>query len=162
MGDMQFMIQVMQNFENKINEAIKASGPEMVTKLTKTVFDNPGVESIQWDQYTPYFNDGDPCEFSVHEPAIKIAGWEEIAEFWADYPGGFFSSWSIGYVIKQNPDLSIPEGLNLEQLTEDLNNLAKTICSTQGQKILYTLFGDHVRVVVTPDGNYEVEDIDHD
>ena len=30
----------------------------------------PGVAAVVWDQYTPYFNDGEPCEFSVREPRI--------------------------------------------------------------------------------------------
>ena len=30
----------------------------------KELFDkHPEVKSMQWAQYTPYFNDGEPCEF---------------------------------------------------------------------------------------------------
>lgn len=35
----------------------------------------PYLETISWTQYTPYFMDGDPCEFSKGE--IQINGYEE-------------------------------------------------------------------------------------
>ena len=32
----------------------------------QAVLDDPNVVEFGWTQYTPYFNDGDPCEFSVY------------------------------------------------------------------------------------------------
>lgn len=32
---------------------------------------NPGLGTVSWDQYAPYFNDGDACTFSVHEPEFS-------------------------------------------------------------------------------------------
>jgi hypothetical protein len=34
----------------------------------------PEIESVYWTQYTPYFNDGDSCHFSVHEPYFVLVG----------------------------------------------------------------------------------------
>jgi len=31
-----------------------------------------GVENVAWNQSIPTFNDGDPCEFSVHEVYVKL------------------------------------------------------------------------------------------
>ena len=31
-----------------------------------------GISKIKWKQYTPYFNDGEACIFSVHEPVFYI------------------------------------------------------------------------------------------
>ena len=31
-----------------------------------------GVKYVAWSQYTPYFNDGDACEFSVHAVAVAL------------------------------------------------------------------------------------------
>lgn len=45
----------------------------------KAIFDQyPDLEEFSWDQYAPYFNDGDPCEFSVHSdyPEVKLKGFE--------------------------------------------------------------------------------------
>src|SRR6476661_3962783 len=45
-------------------EKIKTS----LNGLFKEFFANtPEIIYITWDQYTPYFNDGDTCEFSVHD-----------------------------------------------------------------------------------------------
>lgn len=45
----------------------------------KDTFDK-GVKAITWHQYTPYFNDGEPCEFSVYDMCVTSN--EEVAEHW--------------------------------------------------------------------------------
>lgn len=39
--------------------------------LIRAVLDDPTMHSFGWTQYTPYFNDGDACIFSVGEPWFK-------------------------------------------------------------------------------------------
>lgn len=34
----------------------------------------PGVEAIRWRQYTPFFNDGEQCVFSVDDWFVKLSG----------------------------------------------------------------------------------------
>lgn len=41
-------------------------GLDRLAPLMQAVLDDPGVRRFGWKQYTPYFNDGDPCVFSVH------------------------------------------------------------------------------------------------
>lgn len=56
----------------------------------------PEVEAVRWEQYTPYFNDGDVCEFGVREPRIKFVG-EDAG---GDYDDGFSEdgkSYPLGY-----------------------------------------------------------------
>jgi len=44
-------------------------------ELTKEFFDeNPKLESFAWTQYTPYFNDGDTCEFQANTDYIYVNG----------------------------------------------------------------------------------------
>jgi hypothetical protein len=47
----------------------------------KAAFDK-GVKAATWHQYTPYFNDGEPCEFSVYD--LSVTNNEEVAENWLD------------------------------------------------------------------------------
>src|SRR6478736_1430716 len=54
----------------------------------------PNVDSLRWRQYTPYFNDGEPCEFDVHEVGAKVVGGEEDG---GDYSDGYFGSWELSY-----------------------------------------------------------------
>lgn len=50
----------------------QSEGPTTVYSIVRPLFDYPGVENIYWTQYTPYFNDGDPCTFGVYfEPYIN-------------------------------------------------------------------------------------------
>jgi len=34
----------------------------------------PDLKTFAWTQYTPYFNDGEPCYFSVNTYSIEING----------------------------------------------------------------------------------------
>ena len=55
-------------------EMVEASN-KIFTELTKSIFEEyPKVESFGWNQYTPYFNDGDTCTFSVNTDWIYING----------------------------------------------------------------------------------------
>lgn len=40
----------------------------------------PEVEAVRWHQYTPYFNDGEACEFSIYEAHVKFAGDDDSGE----------------------------------------------------------------------------------
>lgn len=60
--DIQLAIQALQS-------QAKIFAKEIVHKSTAEYFGRYGhiIEAISWKQYTPYFNDGDSCEFSVQE-----------------------------------------------------------------------------------------------
>lgn len=48
-------------------EEFKKKTNEFLFSIFKEFFErNPEVNVIYWTQYTPYFNDGDPCYFSVN------------------------------------------------------------------------------------------------
>ena len=71
--------QLMKNFDT-LNERIKAAHKEMqetseglIEEAAKRFLGNcPEVTGVHWTQYTPYFNDGDSCEFSVNEFCFHI------------------------------------------------------------------------------------------
>ncbi len=51
-----------------LQEHIKAEARDAFQAEFKTFLDaHPNVLGFVWEQYTPYFNDGDPCEFGVRE-----------------------------------------------------------------------------------------------
>lgn len=39
---------------------------------------DPRILGLKWCQYTPYFNDGETCVFSVHEPDFCIDGLQSL------------------------------------------------------------------------------------
>ena len=45
----------------------------------------PEIDSVFWVQYTPYFNDGDTCYFSVYEPSFILVGDDDYCEYEGSY-----------------------------------------------------------------------------
>lgn len=70
---------LLKNF-NELNARIAAARKEMGSKskvlieaVAKQFLDKcPEVTGVHWTQYTPYFNDGDTCEFGVNEYCFHI------------------------------------------------------------------------------------------
>lgn len=57
---------------------LRNEGEAAMKEAFKEVFDaHPSVESIYWTQYTPYFNDGDPCYFRMGEYEVEYFDDEE-------------------------------------------------------------------------------------
>lgn len=57
-----------------INKQLQEQAKTLFLESAKSVFENhPDLKSFSWTQYTPYFNDGDTCEFSAHtdDPYIQ-------------------------------------------------------------------------------------------
>ena len=44
--------------------------------LTEFFAAYPDVLALRWNQYAPYFNDGEPCTFSVNEPELAYSAAE--------------------------------------------------------------------------------------
>lgn len=47
-----------------------------------------GVEGLIWDQYTPYFNDGDATEFGTYDVRVIIEGDDDQEDDYRDYDKG--------------------------------------------------------------------------
>jgi hypothetical protein len=105
----------------------------------------PGLEAIRWRQYTPYFNDGDPCEFSIHGASFKF---EDSAEDGGEYEDGFEDAWSLGY----NKD---------PRFTQDLADVEAAVEGGAFYDVLLEAFGDHAEITVTKD-KIDVEFYEHD
>jgi hypothetical protein len=97
----------------------------------------PEVEAIKWQQYTPYFNDGEACYFGVREPEIKLTMSDEFKEMWAFRE----SSSAVFYA--------------------DVQKLSGIIQSSSMESVLKAVFGDHSEITVYPD-RIDVETCDHE
>ncbi len=140
------LVNIMQEFDAKV----KANGKELINETLKDFFvKHPEVEYLCWTQYAPYFNDGEACEFSVHEPMVKLkktnpdAEDEEDLDYWdLDGPWKFRES---------NPSLA-----------EDLRSLAQAFNTCESA--LRSIFGDDCKVTVYgfPEFKVEVSEFRHD
>lgn len=105
---------------------------------------NPKVYGITWHQYTPHFNDGDPCYFGVDEMYVidTEEGLEEAKE--GARPYDFVSS----YEMSKKPDM--------QSVVDFLQALDK-----MPLEVMEGMFGDGVQVVAHRDG-FTVFEINHD
>lgn len=110
----------------------------------------PRVEAIRWSQYTPYFADGDPCEFSVNDLELKVAGVE--AGVGGEYEDGFYDTWTLGYYAKRE-GWTLPEGL--------IETVKQNWSARAFESVALANFGDHATVVATSEG-FSVEYLEHD
>jgi hypothetical protein len=151
--------------ETKLDGQRKAVGKEAINKLKELIHFSPYIKAMRWQQYTPYFNDGDTCEFGVHELEFKFTeeiagdgdrtknedyGWHEFGEYGDD----------IKEFFEERKDvINFKEITKLEKVVEaceDIHSRLRNIEST-----LLTAFGDHQQITITRSG-IEVDDYEHD
>jgi hypothetical protein len=130
----------------QFNEKMKGE----FTKLTKAFFEETGIQAIVWTQYTPYFNDGEECTFSVHEPVFVRKNFD---------PGNL-ASCSYEY----EDDQYDPVDWSSYRTTDDRHaevcrNFWNFMESNEG--LLEDIFGNHVIVYLTADDAI-AEEYDHD
>ena len=106
------------------------------------------VASIRWTQYTPYFNDGEPCEFGVYDLMLRFEDDEknEYHESHDGYCGIYSYKGSNSGLTKKNADI--------------FHALEK--CLMQNPVLLELAFGDHAEITIDKEGNVEVEEYEHD
>jgi hypothetical protein len=123
-------------------EATKAGKKEIKAHLDEIFAAHPEIKGIRWKQYTPYFNDGDPCEFSVREALVSFG--EETG---GDYDDGYVGTYELKN--KKHPALKA------------IQEFSELIQSEGMSDVMQTVFDDHVQVTVTP-ADVEVESYEHD
>lgn len=125
--------------------------------MFKELFDRcERIESFSWNQFTPYFNDGDTCEFRVNCDYPYVNG-EYIDEH-------EWYSWKTGYFLKGDPEYK-----NLFENEPELDKEAclcveefKGILGSIPEEFMKDLFGDHATVTMTRNGGVSVDECRHD
>lgn len=137
----------------------------------------PEVYAIRWTQYTPYFNDGDSCEFSVHYPSFysqedfengeddyEYNSWAEISSYVrekvANNDNRYGDLEEYKREIAEYEEMSAKLGPRLEEIQDGIDRFTKLFNKINDDTML-ALFGDHVQVTVTPKG-IDIEEHDHD
>lgn len=170
----------------EMKKMAKEKGSEMILELFKPLFDL-GVVQISWTQYTPYFNDGEACEFGVGDTYISFT--EVAADGYLDEEEG----WYYGSDMERAfAPFVAPQSYSWRKYTqEDIANLRRDheaqlakfqemglskasvsdIAKAKGEvdtlmgkneELLQMIFGDHVRVLVRSNGRIDVEEYEHD
>jgi len=141
-------------------EMIEASN-KIFTELTKSIFEeHPKVKSFGWNQYTPYFNDGDTCTFSANTDYIRIN--EEYVD-----DSSWVNETTITNYGNWNREKKVYEGrtevpnLNYDvELSKAADDITEFL-SNFDDEFFISQFGDHAEITVTAEG-VGVDEYEHD
>lgn len=133
--------------EKELQKLLEKEGKEMLDQLFAPVLD-AGLE-VRWQQYTPYFNDGDACTFRVGEPEFRVTGKEEDDE-------DFHEAYS--FTCEPKHEWHIPG------YTKVINDFESKFGHMED--VFEALWGDHVQITVTRAKrgkiNFEIDEYSHE
>lgn len=67
----------------RLQKELQDKSSEIFLSAFKKLFEeNPRLTSFSWNQYTPYFNDGDTCYFSANTDYIYVNGEDASDSDW--------------------------------------------------------------------------------
>ncbi len=143
------MYESLTTLKTTIDDAqarVKAEGQAALKEAFGELFAaNPSLKSVKWRQYTPYFNDGDPCEFGVHDFHVLADGLEKTK--YADKEG----------FVEDTYDMNDEQ----KTLAEPLLSAARALSRLVPRDVMLAAFGDHVKVAATREG-FAVTEYEHD
>lgn len=166
----------IQNLQDQLTALCKRLGDSIEVKLVEFVSNNPRIDALHWTQYTPYFNDGEPCVFSFNGLSVKIANCGDDEEHdeehdeeydedpvyggkpWAEFWG---SSNLETYQRACNSDYHWETDFLTKEEWMEIANLASMMTFEVMEGVLLAAFGDHAEVSVTANG-CTVEYCNHD
>jgi len=167
MSDLQNKYDKLIENQIELKKKFQAEAQSLFKDITKEFFDkNPGITAVRWTQYTPYFNDGDTCEFTVNDPTFTNASEEELENVsaWGEYEGEDETVWALeAYVLTGNSKWHEESKAKVSEDvdTESCRMFAKMVCSSEMEDVMLAMFDDHVVVTATRNG-FDVTDYEHD
>lgn len=153
-------------------DSVKQKPWKEFTDALQAVLDIDGFVALQWHQYTPYFNDGDPCTFNVYAD-YDLFKFEDTPEDSGEMEQGFVDADAFrpaGLYGYQDGIVDGPRRWEWIQHDPDEKPSERYITTSRFQKVitsgehdlkLLELFGDHAEIRITRDG-IDVDSYSHD
>ena len=163
-------IRKLNNQVAKLQDEIAKESKKAFKQMTKDIFKKyPDLKSFAWNQYTPYFNDGEVCSFGAYIDYISINGSEEyeclydIESLAEEVENKDKTIAKLQKEMKKEPEWRIQY---LKERIEEINNTdIKEITHKRNmfndivhclslihENALKQMFGDHVSVTVSRKG----------
>ena len=145
----------------KLKEEMLEASNKIFTEMTKVIFEeHPKVKSFGWNQYTPYFNDGDTCEFSPNVDYIYINGMSVDESEWINENIiTSYGNWNREEKVYEGRT-EVPN-LNYDSELVKANDDIKEFLRNFDNDFFMSQFGDHAEVTVTAEG-VSVDEYEHD
>lgn len=167
----------MANAVKKYQEARTkmAAARRQIEKTAKSVFkemsaeffeNNPAIRSFGWNQYTPYWNDGNTCTFNANTeyPFFTFTAKDGRG---LQYDENMGELTELGTAVKDEEadvEYSPDETIDYTPYEKEINKHSKAVTNFLGEfseDDLQTMFGDHQQITVTPK-KVKIEDYEHD
>lgn len=157
----------MSNFKQsvaeieRVMEEARAKAAEILKQEFLNLFNvNPTLKVVVWHQYTPYFNDGDECTFSVGD--VYASNYEAV---------NHYGEWDedLAYDPETDETMNEPEDLQIDggwgrhknDTFEGFQELREFMQSSLGEEVLKEIFGDHTQIRATREG-FQVDEYEHE
>ena len=150
----------ISDLRNEYLSKIRTDGKALLEEEFKKVFETfPQIEKICWTQYTPYFMDGDPCEFSVNDIGFYLSA-KPIS---ANHIHIGYDSDVSEYEWEHGKKWDGPAHEIVQNASEEELNVVRNLLTgiRANEELMEYAFGDHAMVTVTKEG-IEIEEYDHD
>lgn len=140
------IVNTLNSYVKKIEEAkeeYRKAGKSLFQEAADVFFaEFPEVKAVVWNQYTPYFNDGDPCYFRIGDIYMVGEGYDE-------------DDMGDAYSYEESPIKN-----QSKKLEKAFNEFSKLI--NQNDDLMESLFDDHVTVHLRPGKEPEALEYDHE
>jgi len=139
---------------NKADERTPQKPLSELEPLIRAVLDDPTMKAFGWNQYTPYFNDGDPCVFRVNGPWFLTEADPDPDDVEDHYDFSMDSDHpSLGKRVYdwRNKVYGPYEGSD-EARYDRVKELAGALEAGAFENVLLEAFGDHAQVTVRASG----------
>jgi len=113
-------------------------------KVNALFAQHPALQSFSWVQYTPYFMDGDVCEFGVQKELVELNGMTEDNE-------------TLNYKVYNKNKGYEPKDDDVSRGGYAAENLIGSFADVDMKR----MFGDHVQVQATREG-ITTQEYDHE
>ena len=165
------------NFKKKKEALVGELRLEFPKLLIPLMEQSNHIQNISWTQYTPYFNDGDVCEFSVNTDYLEINNEsEDSTKMYSktltfkiknedDIERDAKVCEEFGYRIhrkKKIGDYGYRKNIEYSKYEDDILKNIKKIMSQIPEDFYRDLFGDHARVTISKEGTLTVNEYEHD
>lgn len=162
-------LKIDRPIEGEINRPYSArvsqKGPQEFIDAIDNILAVKGIKALRFTAYTPYFNDGDPCEFGVGEIYVKLSkrfGDVESGEYYGE--GRYVGSYDLytygDSTTNRYSDSNKTFALNGHS-TREIYDAISDLDLNPFTDVIQANFGDHVQVTATTEG-FSVEFYEHD
>ena len=146
--------------EIKLKKEKKTFSQDVIGAIERLIKQNPYIESVRWTQYTPHYNDGEECVFSVNDIEFLFSNKAKnyLQKSWRVEE--YIPLWQINDLIKDSADIINSDNIeNIQSIIFKMDEMHDKLKNMEEQ--LLEIFGDHARVAVHKDG-IEVIQYEHD